>query len=282
MKLVSFRVGSTDSYGILMDKGIVDLGKRHPYIPDLKSFLASSEFASGDSQSLSQQDHALDAVTLLPPIPNPDKIICVGVNYHAHLAEIGMARPDHPMIFVRFANSQVGHGQPLVRPIASEQFDYEGELAVVICKRVRRIERSDALDVVAGYACYNEGTIRDWQSHTRQVAPGKNFPATAGFGPWLITKDDVPELSQLTLTTRINGLEVQRAKLDDMIFSVQELISYCSKFTELVPGDVISTGTTGGVGAYRKPPLWMKPGDMAEVEISHVGLLRNPVIAEEA
>jgi 2-keto-4-pentenoate hydratase/2-oxohepta-3-ene-1,7-dioic acid hydratase in catechol pathway len=280
MKLVSFRHSDTVSFGIAVDSGVIDLRKRCPKIPDLKTLIAEISTSELSRFVGEKADHDFAEIELRPPIPNPDKIICIGVNYHAHLAEIGMARPDYPMIFLRSANTQVGHGRPLIRPHESEQFDYEGELAVIIGKRARRIPVGQAFDVVAGYSCYNEGTIRDWQSHTRQVSPGKNFPATAGFGPWLVTKDDVPDLRSLTLSTRINGQQVQRAELSDMIFSVPELIAYCSRFTELVPGDIISTGTTGGVGAYRKPPLWMKPGDTAEVEISHIATLSNPVIAE--
>jgi 2-keto-4-pentenoate hydratase/2-oxohepta-3-ene-1,7-dioic acid hydratase in catechol pathway len=280
MKLVSFRRSDADSFGVVVDTGVVDLHKRYPKIPDLRTLIAEIPTSELSRFVGEKPDHDLAEIELRPPIPNPDKIICIGVNYHAHLAEIGLARPDYPMIFLRLANTQVGHGCPLVRPLESEQFDYEGELAVIIGSRARRVPESHALDVVAGYSCYNEGTIRDWQSHTRQVSPGKNFPATASFGPWLVTKDDVPDLRSLTLSTRINGQQVQHAELSDMIFSVPELIAYCSRFTELVPGDIISTGTTGGVGAYRKPPLWMKPGDTAEVEISHIGRLSNPVVAE--
>jgi 2-keto-4-pentenoate hydratase/2-oxohepta-3-ene-1,7-dioic acid hydratase in catechol pathway len=280
MKLTSFSCADGDRFGIVVDGGVIDLSPRFKERPDLKSLISTTSIQEIARFSDSAPDYALSDVTIKPPIPNPDKIICIGINYHAHLAEVGLPRPDYPMIFLRLPSSQVGHGTALMRPLESEQFDYEGELAVIIGKRARRVSEKDALDFVAGYACYNEGTIRDWQSHTRQVSPGKNFPATAAFGPWLVTKDEVPDLCSLTLSTRINGQEVQRAQLDDMIFSVPQLVAYCSRFTELVPGDVISTGTTGGVGAYRKPPLWMKPGDIAEVEISHVGKLTNHVVGE--
>jgi 2-keto-4-pentenoate hydratase/2-oxohepta-3-ene-1,7-dioic acid hydratase in catechol pathway len=280
MKLTSFRGRDGDSFGIVVESGVVDLHRRYPKVADLKTLIAEIPIAELSRFTGDNADYDLSQLELRPPIPNPDKIICIGINYHAHLAEVGLARPDYPMIFMRLANTQVGHGCPLVRPRESRQFDYEGELAVIIGSHARRIPEHRALDVVAGYSCYNEGTIRDWQAHTRQVSPGKNFPATAGCGPWLVTKDEVPELRSLTLSTRINGQEVQRTGLDDMIFSVPELVAYCSRFTELAPGDIISTGTTGGVGAYRKPPLWMKPGDTAEVEISHIGRLTNPVVAE--
>jgi 2-keto-4-pentenoate hydratase/2-oxohepta-3-ene-1,7-dioic acid hydratase in catechol pathway len=181
------------------------------------------------------------------------------------------------MIFTRFANSQVGSGQPMIRPPESERFDYEGEMAVIIGKAGRRISRDTALTHVAGYACYNDGSIRDWQRHTSQFAPGKNFAATGGFGPWMVTTDEMPDVTKQTIATRLNGVEVQAAPISDLVFDVPALIAYCSTFTELVAGDVIVTGTTGGVGAYRVPPLWMKEGDVVEVEISGIGILRNPV-----
>ena len=177
------------------------------------------------------------------------------------------------MIFTRFANSQVGSGQPMIRPLESERFDYEGEMAVIIGKAGRRIAREAALAHVAGYACYNDGSIRDWQRHTSQFAPGKNFVGTGAFGPWMVTTDEIPDISKQTIATRLNGVEVQAAPISDLVFDVPALIAYCSTFTELVPGDVIVTGTTGGVGAYRTPPLWMKEGDVVEVEVSGIGVL---------
>src|SRR5579864_4367907 len=184
------------------------------------------------------------------------------------------------MLFTRFANTQVGHGQPLVRPRVSEKLDFEGELAFIIGKKGRHISEADALSCVAGYACFNDGSVRDWQLHTSQFTPGKNFPGTGGFGPWLVSPDEVPGIARATLTTRLNGEEVQRSSTDDLIFGVPALISYISEFTELVPGDVIITGTPSGVGAFRKPPLWMKPGDVVEVEIEGIGVLKNPLAAE--
>ncbi|TQF27624.1 5-carboxymethyl-2-hydroxymuconate isomerase [Bradyrhizobium sp. UNPF46] len=280
MKLTSFTCPHGDRFGIVVDGGIVDLSRRFDKCPDLKTLISTTSLEQIARHSGMAPDYNMSEITVRPPIPNPDKIICIGINYHAHLAEVGLPKPDYPMVFLRLASSQVGNGALLIRPKESEQFDYEGELAIVIGKKARRVSEENAFEFVAGYSCYNEGTIRDWQSHTRQISPGKNFPATAAFGPWLVTKDEVPDLRSLILLTRINGQEVQRAQLDDMIFSVPQLVAYCSRFTELVPGDVISTGTTGGVGAYRKPPLWMKPGDTVEVEISSVGKLKNSVVAE--
>ena len=185
------------------------------------------------------------------------------------------------MIFARYPDSQVGHGQPMLRPRESVQLDFEGELAVVIGKVARRVPAARALDYVAGYSCYNDGSIRDWQRHTSQFTPGKTFPGTGGFGPWLVTTDEIPDPAKLTYETRLNGQVMQKAPLSDLVFDVPALVAYCSIFTTLNPGDVIVTGTTGGVGAFRKPPLWMKPGDVVEVEISGIGTLRN-TIADEA
>jgi 2-keto-4-pentenoate hydratase/2-oxohepta-3-ene-1,7-dioic acid hydratase in catechol pathway len=224
--------------------------------------------------------HALDAVTFLPPIPDPDKIICVGLNYLTHILEGGREPPKQPTIFTRWANTQVGHGQPMVRPNASETLDFEGELAVVIGRTCRHVAPEDAASVIAGYSCYNDGSVRAWQRHSSQFGPGKNFPATGGFGPFLVTPDEAGDITRASLVTRLNGVEVQRATVDDLVFDVPKLVAYCSTFTQLEPGDVIITGTTGGVGAYREPPLWMKPGDVVEVEITGLGTLRNPVVQE--
>ena len=185
------------------------------------------------------------------------------------------------MIFTRFADSQVAHLQPIIRPKASHKLDFEGELAVVIGKTARHVKAADALEYVAGYACYNDGSVRDWQKHTIQFVPGKNFPCTGGFGPWLVTCDEIGDPQDLELTTRLNGQVMQHTRTSDMIFDVRHLIEYCSTFTELAPGDVIVSGTTGGVGAFREPPVWMKPGDTVEVEISGIGILRNSIADEQ-
>jgi 2-keto-4-pentenoate hydratase/2-oxohepta-3-ene-1,7-dioic acid hydratase in catechol pathway len=282
MKIASFQTGSTTSYGLVAKAGVIDAGRRLQGYPTLKSLLAGDALDALRKLSDERPDHQLSEVTLLPTIPDPDKIFCIGVNYASHLAESGHPTPPHPMIFTRFANSQVGCGQPMIRPLESERFDYEGEMAVVIGKAGRRIAREAALSHVAGYACYNDGSIRDWQRHTSQFTPGKNFAGTGGFGPWLVTTDEIPDISRQTLITRLNGVEVQRAPISDLVFDVAALIAYCSIFTALAPGDVIVTGTTGGVGAYRVPPLWMKGGDIVEVEVTGIGILRNPVEDEAA
>lgn len=282
MKLASFKHNGVASYGIVSDGMIADVGAMiGSSAPDLRTALEKGLLDPTHEVDKSASRHRLDTVTLLPVIPNPDKILCVGVNYKTHLRETGREQPTHPMIFVRFADSQIGGGEPMVRPRESVKFDYEGELAVVIGRAGRRIARKDALGHVAGYACYNDGSVRDWQRHTAQFTAGKNFPATGAFGPWMVTSDEIPDPTALDLLTRLNGQEVQRATISDLVFDVPALIGYCSTFTTLRPGDVIVTGTTSGVGAFREPPLWMKAGDRVEVEISKIGVLSNPVIDDE-
>ena len=279
MKLVSFEGPRGLSYGILTDKGIIDAGERLPN-PDLSSLLA-------DTRALGQLerygvDYALTDVALLPPIPESRKIICVGLNYKTHIAETGNQAPAYPILFPRYPDSLVGSGANLVRPKVSERFDFEGELAVVIGKPGRALSRETALDHVAGYACLNDGSIRDWQKHTTQFLPGKNFSSSGSFGPYLATCDEVGDIEALALTTRLNGVVVQHSKLDDLLFDVAALVEYVSIIWEVRPGDVIASGTPGGVGAVRKPPLWMKPGDLIEVEIDRLGILSNRVVAEES
>jgi 2-keto-4-pentenoate hydratase/2-oxohepta-3-ene-1,7-dioic acid hydratase in catechol pathway len=277
MKLMSFRrPDGMPSWGIAKDEGVIDLGH---LAPSLKHALwAMTSLAEEAARS---PDHRLADVRFLPPIPDPDKIFCVGLNYMTHIKEGGRDTPKKPTIFSRTPSSQVGHLESVIRPKASETFDYEGEMAVVIGRRCRHVPRAEAKDVIAGYSCYNEGSVREFQRHSTQFIPGKNFWHAGAFGPWIVTPEEVGDISRQTLMTRLNGEEVQHATIDDLLFDVPALIEYCSTFTELLPGDVIVTGTTGGVGAYRKPPLWMKPGDTVEVEVSGVGLLRNSVAAEE-
>lgn len=219
-------------------------------------------------------------VQLLPVIPDPAKILCVGLNYATHIAETGREQKAWPAIFTRWADSLVADGAPLVRPPETERFDYEGELAVIIGKPGRRIARADALDHVAGYAIFNDGSVRDWQRHNVQFTPGKTFPGTGGFGPALVTPDDVPDLGAQRVQTRINGQLVQDQPVSDMICDVPSIIAYCSTFAPLSPGDVIVTGTPGGVGDMRTPPLYMQPGDVVEISIGVLGTLTNPVIDE--
>jgi 2-keto-4-pentenoate hydratase/2-oxohepta-3-ene-1,7-dioic acid hydratase in catechol pathway len=282
MKLASFRYAGSTSYGVVDGDSVLDLapvageiGATLKQALSIGNFARIAQFAKNVGQRI-----ALDQIEFLPVIPDPSKILCVGINYLSHTLETGREVPTMPMIFARFADSQAGHDQPMIRPTASEKFDFEGELAVVIGRVARHVKAEDALDYVGGYACYNDGSIRDWQRHSAQFIPGKNFPSTGGSGPWLVTGDEVGDPSRLTLTTRLNGQIMQHATTDDLIFSIPKLIEYCSTFTELRPGDVIITGTTGGVGAFREPSLWMKHGDVVEVEISKIGTLRN-IIADE-
>jgi 2-keto-4-pentenoate hydratase/2-oxohepta-3-ene-1,7-dioic acid hydratase in catechol pathway len=282
MKLATFSAAGRTSFGIVKGDGIVDaarlLDNRYG---GLKALLAGGGLAElARLGATAKADHRLDAATLLPVVPDPDKILCIGINYATHVRETGRETPKYPMIFVRFANSQVGHGQPMVRPRASDRYDFEGELAVIIGRRARHVPKERALEYVAGYACYNDGSLRDWQRHSVQFTPGKNFLASGAFGPWMVTTDEIPDPSRLTLTTRLNGEVMQHAPVSDLIFTVPDLIAYISTFTELVPGDVIATGTPGGVGNYREPPVFMKPGDRIEVDISGIGVLANPIVAE--
>ncbi len=284
MRLVSYRKGTAESFGVAVEGGVVDARRLLAgRFPTLKSVLAAGALPElARAVGHAPVDAPLEAVQLLPPIPDPDKILCVGINYVAHREETGRGESGYPTIFTRFANTQVGHGQALVRPRVSTEFDYEAELAVVIGKRGRHVSRQEALSLVAGYSCYQDATLRDWQRHTSQFTAGKNFAATGGFGPWLLTADEIPDPTKLTVMGRLNGREMQRSGTDMLIFDIPELIAYITTFTELVPGDVLSTGTPGGVGSKRSPPVWMKPGDVFEVEVSGVGVLRNPVVDEES
>ena len=224
--------------------------------------------------------HARDTVQLLPVVPNPGKILCIGLNYATHVAETGREQKEYPAVFTRWADTLVADGEPLVRPPESERFDYEGELAVVIGKGGRRIARASAMDHVAGYAIFNDASVRDWQRHNIQFTPGKNFPATGAFGPELVTPDAVSDLASQRVQTRLNGELVQDQPISDLIWDIPFLIEYCSTFTPLAPGDVIVTGTPGGVGDKRKPPLYMKAGDRVEVSIGVIGTLSSPVVDE--
>ncbi len=204
------------------------------------------------------------------------RILCVGVNYRPHIEEMGREIPDYPVVFTRFASSLVGPGEAVIRPRVSAQFDFEGELAVVIGKPVRYASRGTALDCVAGYCCFLDGSVRDWQRHTGQFTAGKNFDRSGAIGP-MVAAADIPDPAALELTTRVNGEVMQQGRVADLVFDISRLIEYCSTFMELRPGDIIATGTPGGVGAARTPPVWLKDGDLIEVDIPGIGVLRNPV-----
>jgi 2-keto-4-pentenoate hydratase/2-oxohepta-3-ene-1,7-dioic acid hydratase in catechol pathway len=282
MKFASFKINGAASWGLVEGNDIIDLGAvLRDRFPDLKAAIAANALADAAKGAAKAGRHALAKITWLPVIPNPDKILCIGLNYETHRKETGRDEVANPTVFGRFANSQTGHLANIVRPRVSTDLDYEGELALIIGKAGRYIQRKDAWAHIAGYACYNEGSVRDYQRHTHQFTPGKNFPETGAFGPWMVTPDEAGDLGSLRLQTRLNGEVVQDATISQMIFDIPRQIEYCSAFTRLEPGDVIVTGTPGGVGSRRTPPLWMKPGDVVEVEIDRIGLLRN-TIADEA
>ena len=283
MKLATFRVEGAVTWGIIEEEEAVDVGAvLRGRLADLKAAIAAGALAELGGHAAGARRHKLAAIEWLPVIPNPDKVFCVGLNYENHRQETGRPVVENPTIFTRFARTHIGHGAAMIRPSVSGDFDYEGELAVIIGTPGRRIAKDGAFGHVAGYACYNDGSVRDWQRHTTQFTPGKNFDGTGPFGPWMVTPDEMGALGPQRLQTRVNGQLVQDTTLDHMIFDVPRVIEYCSSFTRLEPGDVIATGTPGGVGSKRTPPLWLKPGDTVEVEIDGVGLLRNGVADEAA
>jgi 2-keto-4-pentenoate hydratase/2-oxohepta-3-ene-1,7-dioic acid hydratase in catechol pathway len=281
VRFVSFECDGVGGYGVIDGETVVDLTQAGSN--SLRAALAA-EGMDGLKRRVAQggPQRPLAAVRLLPPIPDPLKIICAGLNYRAHAEETGAGLPKKPPIFTRFISTIVAPGAAIVRPAVSVAFDFEGELAVVIGKTGWRIPEADALDYVAGYSCFGDNSIRDFQRHTPMVTPGKNFDRSGSFGPWLVPADEVGDPAGLNLETRLNGTVVQHTSVSDLIFSVPELIAYISSFTRLEAGDVIATGTPSGVGAARNPPLWMRAGDTLEIEISGLGVLRNPVIDEPA
>ncbi len=246
----------------------------------LKALLHLHEGNLSELSGTSDEQFNFDEIDLLPVIPSPGKIFCVGLNYHAHRIETGNEERQFPTLFARFATCLVGHEQAVWRPRVSKQMDFEGELAVIIGRHGHHVSEQDAMKHVAGYSCFNDISIRDWQRHTSQFTPGKNFLRTGAFGPALVTTSEIPDPTALTLTTRLNSSVMQETTTDLMIFSIPRLISYISTFTRLEPGDVISTGTPGGVGVKRDPQVFMQPGDTVEIEISGVGTLRNQVVEE--
>jgi 2-keto-4-pentenoate hydratase/2-oxohepta-3-ene-1,7-dioic acid hydratase in catechol pathway len=286
MKLLSFSHQNRESWGAVMGEAIVDLGKALPKIPTLTDFLASPDFLQRERIVAARKpDLKLSDISYLPVIPRPEKIICAVRNYMDHHKEAvahGMDRQitEFPPIFLRVWRSQVGHLQPVIRPKVSTHLDWEGELAVVIGKGGRHIPESEAMNHVAGYSIYNDVSVRDYQRHAQQIAAGKNFVGTGPFGPWLVTTDEVTDPTKLKLETRVNGNIVQFSDTSHLIFSIPRLINYSSEIFDLVPGDVIATGTPAGVGFTRKPPIFLKAGDVVEVEIEKLGVLRNPVIDE--
>ncbi len=291
MKLIQFLVGrsrenaasGTDGIahcGLLTERGVHDLTAR--FGATLPAMLADAALRQRCARQCdtAEPDHAVDDVAMLAPLGPTSKIICVGLNYRGHVAETGRDEIGYPTLFTRFADSHVAPGAPLVQPAASGRFDFEGELAVFIGRGGRHIPASEAMAHVGGYSCYNDGSVRDWQRHSTQFTAGKNFANTAAIGPWVVTADDIADPASLSITTRLNGEVMQHATLVQMMHSIPALIEYISTFTPLGAGDVIATGTPEGVGAFRTPPVWMRPGDRIEVEIPGVGLLVNDIVAE--
>ena len=264
MKLVSFIKDGQARYGLIQGEAYVAPSAGFlARFPDLKAVLAANALAElqADVQQGGQRV-APAQVQAQAVIPAPGKVICVGLNYKTHVAETKRPDSEHPSLFLRFADSLAAHGDEVLRPEFSERFDWEGELAFVIGKGGRHIAAADAFDHIAGYTCFNDVSVRDWQRHTHQFTPGKNFPGTGPLGPFLLTRDEVPDVAQLSLQTRLNGQVVQHASLADLIFDIPTIVAYVSRFTPLSPGDVIATGTPGGVGDRREPPLYMKEGDV--------------------
>jgi 5-carboxymethyl-2-hydroxymuconate isomerase len=284
MKLLSFKAGGRESFGAVTEKGVVDLQRRMgPECATLRAVITQGSLArAADLAARQAADFALDQIEFLPPIPVPEKIICVGVNYANRNQEYeNMDVPEWPSVFMRTPGSLVGHLAPLVRPPESPQLDYEGEIALVISKGGRRIAKDRALSHIAGLTCLNEGTIRDWTRHGKfNVTQGKNFDRSGAIGPWMVTADAFPSFDKLRVTTRVNGEVRQDDTTASLIFNFAYLISYISIWTALTPGDVIATGTPIGAGVRFKPPRYLVPGDVVEVEAEGIGTLSNRVIDE--
>jgi 2-keto-4-pentenoate hydratase/2-oxohepta-3-ene-1,7-dioic acid hydratase in catechol pathway len=285
VKLISYKQDGTETWGAVAEDRVLDLAAASGHAT-LAEFLASPAFADRDALAADAAAGPLVAdVELLPVIPRPEKIVCAVRNYMDHHQEVlaaGMQRElaEFPPIFLRVWRSQVAHEQPIVRPRVSESLDWEGELAVVIGKAGRDIPEAEAWEHVAGYSCYNDASVREWQFHAKQIASGKNFEGTGAFGPWLVTADEIEPGRKLEIETRLNGEVVQSSDTGNMIFPIPRLINYASTIVTLVPGDVIVTGTPAGVGWSKKPPRFMQPGDVVEVEVEGIGVLRNPVVAQ--
>jgi 2-keto-4-pentenoate hydratase/2-oxohepta-3-ene-1,7-dioic acid hydratase in catechol pathway len=282
MKLISFVAGGKAEFGVVTGDSVIAMrGRLKSGAATLREALAADALAEiRDLAKKAKPDHKLSDIRFLPVIPDPQKILCAGINYRSHAAEVGRDLPKQPSMFVRFTDTLVGHDGEMIRPKLSDNFDFEGEFTVVIGKGGRHIPLDRALDHVAGYTCFVDGSVRDYQKFS--VTSGKNWPGTGPLGPWIVTADEIPDPTTCTLITRLNGQEVQRSGTDQMIYSVPQIISFCSDFTALHPGDVIATGTPEGVGHGRKPPLWMKAGDVLEVEITGIGTLRTRIADETA
>jgi 2-keto-4-pentenoate hydratase/2-oxohepta-3-ene-1,7-dioic acid hydratase in catechol pathway len=284
MRLCSFRHKGWPGYGAVREDGVVDLSRRLPQYSTLLDILRADALAQARTAANAPADYPLKQLEMLPPIVAPEKNICVGINYPDRSAEYKEKRepPKYPNLFCRFPTSLVGTGQPIVRPKVSDKFDYEGELVMVIGKEGRHVPREKALSMIAGLTLGNEGSVRDWLRHgTLNVTQGKNFDRSGSLGPWLVTSDELDPGRPLQLTTRVNGEVRQQDTTDRLTWGLAWLINYISTFATLKPGDLIWTGTPTGAGVHRDPPVWLKPGDVVEVEVPEIGMLRNTVINEK-
>lgn len=284
MRFLSFVRDGVASFGAVTDAGVVDLGHRRAEFPDLREALRREQLgALAEEAARADADYALSDIVFLPTIPNPEKIICIGVNYADRNAEYkdGSAPPKYPSVFMRARESLTGHEQPLMDPPESDQLDYEGEIAIVIGKEGRRIPEYSAHRHIAGLTIVNEGSVRDWLRHAKfNVTQGKNFERSGSMGPWLVTPGELDPTGELRVMTRVNGEERQNDTTTNLMFPFRYLISYLSTFYRLRPGDVIATGTPNGAGARFDPPKYLKAGDAVEVEVPGIGILRNAVEAE--
>lgn len=284
MKFLSFEHAGKASFGAVTGDGVVDLKKRHPELPDLRQAIREGRLGKLAAEASSvQADHALDDIVFLPPVPNPEKIICIGVNYAERNAEYkdGSEPPRYPSVFMRSRESLTGHQQPLLDPPESDQLDYEGEIVIVVGKEGRRIARENAHEHVAGLTIMNEGSVRDFLRHSKfNVTQGKNFERSGSTGPWLVTADELDPMGELTVMTRVNGEQRQHDTTANLTFGFRYLMSYLSIFYRLKPGDLIATGTPNGAGARFDPPKYLKDGDVVEVEVPGIGTLRNAVATD--
>lgn len=284
MKFVSYKVRGSNSFGAVTDAGVVDLGARHPDLRDLRDAIRAGRLPDlAREASSAAADHALADIEFLATIPNPEKIICIGVNYADRNAEYkdGSAPPKYPSVFMRTRESLVGHGQAILDPPESDQLDYEGEIVIVIGKEGRRIPDEKAHEHIAGLTIMNEGSLRDFLRHAKfNVTQGKNFENSGSLGPWLVTPDELDPMGELQVITRVNGEERQNDVTSNLVFPFRYLISYLSTFYRLKPGDIIATGTPNGAGARFDPPKYLHDGDVVEVEVPGIGVLRNPIKAE--
>ncbi|MBN9527060.1 MAG: fumarylacetoacetate hydrolase family protein [Alphaproteobacteria bacterium] len=278
MRFVSFAGPAGPALGLVQDEEVADLGQT-----SIETLIAQGFDGAAAAAAKSSVRHKLADLDLLPPTRGAGKIICLGLNYIDHAAESGHKRPEYPVLFMRGATSLVAHGQPILRPACSDKLDYEGELVAVVGKRARHVARADALSFIAGYSIFNDASIRDYQLRTPQWTIGKNFDATGGYGPVFVTADELPPgAAGLKIQTRLNGQVLQEANTTDMIFGVAETVALLTECLTLEPGDLLVMGTPSGVGGARNPQVWMKPGDVCEVEIEGIGILSNPIAQEAA